>query len=77
MEHSTSERKPLTSVHEALNNATFAERPAPGEVVAFRLDADLKAEVIGICERHATTVSEFLRQCCAGLVNDYRDPSRG
>lgn len=71
------ETKPLTSVHEALNNASFASHHGPGEVTALRLRPDLKREAQSICERHGTTLSEFLRQCAVGLVSDYSDPTRG
>jgi hypothetical protein len=73
------EQKPLTSVHEALNNATWASmsRPGEGEPISFRLSPDLKRAASGICQKHNTTVSEFLRQCVIGLVSDYNDPSRG
>lgn len=71
------ETKPLTSVHEALNNAVFADAPKKIKMLSFRLEDELADEIFDICERHGTTLSEFLRQCCMGLANDYRDPSRG
>ena len=71
------DRKSLTSVHEALNNAVFAGKHGPGDVVAVRIKGDLKFEAMSLCERHGTTLSEFLRQCVIGLVSDYSDSSRG
>ena len=71
------EQKPLTSVHEALSRASQASKPLPGKPVSFRLEDDIKNEAMAICDRHGTTLSEFLRQCALGLVGDYSDPSRG
>lgn len=71
------EQKPLTSVHEALHKAALASKPLPGKPVSFRLEDELKNVAMEICERHGTTLSEFLRQCAIGLVHDYSDPSRG
>lgn len=71
------EQKALTSVHEALSNATFAEHTVREQVIAFRVEPNLKEVVAAICTRHGTTLSEFLRQCCIGLAEDYRDPARG
>lgn len=69
--------RPLTSVHEALNNAVHASKPLPGKPTSFRLEDEVKLEAMAICVRHGTSLSEYLRQCCIALVNDYRDPSRG
>lgn len=75
MEHST--QKPLTSVHEALNHAVFVSKTSSGPVTSFRVDEALKEAASAICERNGTNLSDFLRQCMVGLVNDYSDPSRG
>ena len=72
----THPRIPLTTVHEALDNAVFAA-VGPGEPVAFRLDPELKRRAMQICEMSGTSLSEFLRQCVQGLVSDYQDPTRG
>jgi hypothetical protein len=69
-------KKPLSSVHEALHNASMADA-APGDPVSFRLDPDVKEQVSAICYHHGTTLSEFVRQCCLSLVSDYMDSSRG
>lgn len=71
------DHKPLTSVHEALQNAVFAQKHPSGEVIALRIQPDLKKEAMNLCERHGTTLSEFLRQCVIGLLSDYSDPTRG
>jgi hypothetical protein len=73
------DKKPLTSVHEALNNAAFASvsRPGQGEPISFRISTPLKNAATELCDRHGTNLSEFLRQCVIGLVSDYTDPDRG
>lgn len=74
MEHD----KPLTSVHEALTNAVHATKAEKsGKPISFRLEPEVKGRVIALCEAQGTTLSEFLRQCCLGLVSDYTDASRG
>lgn len=70
-------KRSLTSVHEALNNAAFEAHDGRDDVIAFRIDKRLKEQTARICESNSATLSEFLRQCCLGLVNDYCDPARG
>lgn len=70
--------KSLTSVHEALNNAAQSSKHnPPGKPVSFRLEDQFKNEAMAICDRHGTNLSQFLRHCCLGLIQDYSDPSRG
>lgn len=63
----------LTTVHDAINaaatSASSSERMVP---VSVRIPEETKAACQEICERNGTTLSEFLRQCCAGLERDYR-----
>ena len=64
----------LFSVHQAISNAQF-ERDNKGPesiTVAFRLTKDIKDQANQICTQHGITMSDFLRQCCEGLVHDYQ-----
>lgn len=68
MKHATG----LTSVHDALINAVQAsEKKPPLKPYTFKCDEEQIAHAEQICERHATSLSEFLRQCVKGLTSDY------
>lgn len=64
----------LTNVHEALAKAaTEPSTPTKQlEQYSFRLHEEVGTKCREICARHNTTISEFLRQCCQGLVDDYQ-----
>lgn len=64
----------LTNVHEALNRAATAPSSPqiPMEQYSFRMKEDMANKVKDICDRHGTTMSEFLRHCCEGLISDYQ-----
>lgn len=63
----------LTNVHEALANAATESELASEkmEKKTFYARASSFEACAVICERHGTTVSEFLRSCMDGLVHDY------
>lgn len=65
----------LTNVHQALQAASLAtkEENAPSKNFSTRLPIEAKEVAQEICERHGTTLGEFLRQCVLGLVRDYRE----
>lgn len=69
----------LTTVHDAVNDAKFAPSPVENDpkttVFAVRMPKHLKEQAEFFCERNSTTLAEFLRQCCTGLVNDYVNPA--
>lgn len=62
----------LTSVHDAMQRASLAcPAPLKDAQIIVRIDQATKDRVAQVCESHGTTTSEFLRQCCAGLIADY------
>lgn len=67
------EDEQLTSVHAAIQNAVLAAQPLDlkDASILVRVEGGMKRQVARICEQNGVTVSEFLRQCCAGLVRDY------
>jgi hypothetical protein len=65
----------LYDVHKALSQASVVSAPEQALdmiTTSARVDRQLKAEVDEICRRNGTTFSEWVRQCCIGLVKDYR-----
>lgn len=62
----------LTNVHQALQEAALTSK---AEVAmrnrSIRFPDDLWEETAKICERNATDVPTFLRECCKGLCRDY------
>ena len=66
---------PLTSVHDALQQAQVAERDRVAFInTNFKCHPAKKAAVESILETHGTTLSAFLRACMDGLVRDYAGP---
>ncbi len=66
----------LTSVHEALNNASLASKEAkPMKNFSVRLHEDDKAKAQAVCERHGTDLGTYLRECVTGLLRDYGLPT--
>jgi hypothetical protein len=63
----------ITNVHEAL--ATASSEPTtpsyPMDNYSFRMKSEIADKVTEICARHGTSMSEFVRQCCEGLIKDY------
>jgi hypothetical protein len=70
-------QKPLSTVHEVLQNAVFASKSPPGRPISVRVDEELRVAAQAICESNGTTLSEYLRQSLVSLVGDYVDPARG
>ncbi len=62
----------VTSVHDAMQNAQL-ESSQRNDMVncTFKVPPHIKGLAEQICERHGTTISVFLRECCRGLVKDY------
>lgn len=68
------ENMKLTDVHQALSTAateSLAESQ-PLYPFSFRISKETAEKVQELCARHGTTLSEFVRQCCEGLVKDYQ-----
>lgn len=64
-----------TDVHHAMKEAQFRRFEKPELVTSsFKIDANSKMLVEEICARHGVTMSEFVRECCYGLVKDYLAP---
>lgn len=65
----------LTSVHEALKEASLEDRKTTAVLVPISIKAPelLKKEVEFICKNNGTTLSSFLRKCMAALADDYRN----
>lgn len=62
----------LTTVHDALQSAAFKKNQNNQMISAScKIDQKTKDLADGICEKHATTLSAFLRECCESLVLDY------
>jgi len=64
----------LINVHECLQEAILVSKSEKTAMVplTIKISEEVKDSVTEICDRHGTTVSEFLRKCCEGLVSDYR-----
>lgn len=67
----------LTNIHECLADAasephvkSLEEKPL--KAFSFRIREESFAAASEICDRHGTTISEFLRQCCEAIVRDYK-----
>lgn len=62
----------LSSVHDCLQRAALnTQAIAFPSMVTIRMDEDLKQQVMDLCERNGTTISEYIRQACRDLINDY------
>lgn len=67
----------LTSVHEALQEATLEPRATKAEERAmgtftFRVHKVSREAAQDICKRHGTTLADYLRKCIEALPRDYR-----
>lgn len=62
----------VTNVHEAMAKAASQPTPEVLENYSFRIKKSLAKQTNELCKRHGTTMSEFIRQCCEGLVDDYK-----
>ncbi len=64
----------LTTVHDAvIQAATEVSIPAgPMGTHTFRIHDSVKTIAGQICAAQGTTLSDFLRKCCEGLLKDYR-----
>lgn len=62
----------LTTVHDALSNASGEIKAPEGlHPATYRVTPQIKELAERICEQNATTLSQFVRKCCEGLVEDY------
>lgn len=62
----------LTTVHDAMANAAAEiEGPVGMEPATYRITDEIKDTAAKICAQHGTTLSQFIRKCCEGLVKDY------
>lgn len=66
----------LFNVHQAISDAQFEKQNGSGEMmpISFRITLPVKKAVVEICDRNGITISDFLRHCCEGLVNDFGGP---
>lgn len=66
------EIKPLTNIHDAMSRAIESEKERVPLVNAnFKINPLKKEIAEQICEKNATTLSAFLRECAEGLIQDY------
>lgn len=63
----------MTNVHQCLAEASASSRDDQGPMVGFsvRLPKGLKKLCMFICERNATDLGTYLRQCAKALARDY------
>lgn len=65
----------VSNVHEALSRAVETEKDRVALVNAnFKIHPLRKELAEGICEKNATTLSAYLRECCDLLLVDYLGP---
>lgn len=65
----------VSNVHQALSRAVDSERNRVALVNAnFKVDPLRKETAEGICAKHGTTLSAFLRECCDVLLLDFLGP---
>lgn len=64
---------PLKNVHDLLSESALSKplKVEGTEFVQFRYPEDKKRELDGLCRRHGTTMSAFLRACADQVVEDY------
>lgn len=62
----------LKTVHDAMDFASTASRSnEPMINISVRMPSHLKEEMAKHCEKHGTSLSEFLRMCCEAFLEDY------
>jgi len=68
---------PLTTVHDALDDATVVARLADSadkDNISFRIHIRKKALLKKICNTRGANVTDYLRACTDALIRDYLPP---
>lgn len=61
-----------TDIHACLAEAAGSDRTGPAMInYSVRLPEGIKNEAKAICERNATDLSTYLRECTKALIRDY------
>jgi len=66
----------LTNVHTAMSKAVQETNKRDETiqcVISFKVNEQIRTDATSICHANGTTLAEFLRQCCIGLIQDYRE----